>query len=91
MHDETQHTCPVGSEVTLTCSQLGGPAACHHELKACNFEEMGGKSQAHVGEMLAGGDAEHKASVDEMMALSPEDQQKEFAGYKQVFDTAAAA
>jgi len=57
-----------------TCKDMRG--ACEQEFEGETAEEMGGKCREHVMQMVQGGDADHKAALDSMMAQSKEDQEK---------------
>ena len=64
-----------------SCKNLGG--ACDEVITGETAAEMGDNSRQHVMKMLQTGDEAHKKAMEEMMALSPEDQQrwhKDFEG-----------
>ena len=75
----------------LTCSDLGGPDSCDHELTGDTFEELGNNSKTHVMEQLQMGDQAHLAAVEKMKNATPEQQQAWFSEYKQKFDQAPEA
>lgn len=56
-----------------TCRELRG--ACEAKITGSTPEEMGENSKKHVMEMLGAGDEAHKAAIENMMKLSPEEQQ----------------
>ena len=48
---------------------------------------MGENSRNHVLQKVQAGDEAHKKAMDELMALSPEDQQKWFKDFADSFDS----
>jgi len=75
----------------LTCSELGGPTECNHEVIAKTFEELGEHSKTHVIEMVMKGDEAHLAAIERMKNMAPEEQQAEFASFKTKFEEAPDA
>lgn len=68
---------------SLTCNQVGG--ACDEAFTGASLEEIGGLCKAHVMENM---DDAHKAKMNEMMAMSPEEQQAKFQEWQVAFDAA---
>ena len=68
-----------------TCNKLGG--ACDEVLTGETSVEMGENSKQHVINMVMSGDHPHKKAMDEMMALSHEDQMKWFKEFEDNFDS----
>ena len=67
-----------------TCKQLAG--ACDEVITGNTPEEMGEKSRAHAMKMVESGDEAHKVAMDEMMKMSPEEQQKWYQDFVNNFD-----
>mgnify|MGYP000642695458 CR=1 FL=1 len=51
---------------TMTCRQLGGP--CDHEHHGETADDVINAQDAHLKEMVAGGDAAHQPARDDMKA-----------------------
>ncbi len=68
-----------------TCNNLGG--ACDEVINGETSAEMGENSRNHVMQKIQAGDEAHKKAMDEMMALSPEDQQKWYKDFEDSFDS----
>lgn len=51
---------------TMTCRQLGGP--CDHEHQGETADDVINAQDAHLKEMVAGGDAAHQPARDDMKA-----------------------
>ncbi len=68
-----------------TCSNLGG--ACDELLTGETAEEMGENSRKHVMNKVKSGDEAHKKAMEEMMALSPADQQKWYKDFQDSFSS----
>ena len=68
-----------------TCKNLGG--ACDEVLKGETVGEMGQNSKNHVMQKILAGDEAHKKAMEEMMALSPEDQHKWYKDFEDNFDS----
>lgn len=66
-----------------TCNNLGG--ACDELLTGETPSEMGENSKNHVMQKVQAGDEAHKKAMKEMMALSPEDQQKWYKDFEDSF------
>lgn len=72
----------------LLCSDLGGPADCQFEFQGNSMSEIGMQSKNHVMDMVEKHDEAHKAAIERMQGLSPEEQQKEFDSYIAKFEAA---
>jgi len=68
-----------------TCNNLGG--ACDEVITGETSAEMGENSRNHVMQKIQAGDEAHKKAMDDMMALSPEDQQKWYKDFEDGFDS----
>ncbi len=68
-----------------TCNNLGG--ACDLVVTGETPAEMGENSRKHVMEMVRSGDGAHKRAMEEMMALSPADQQKWYSDFQDNFSS----
>lgn len=68
-----------------TCNNLGG--ACDEVLTGETVSEMGENSKNHVMQKVQAGDEAHKNAMEEMMALSPEDQQKWYKDFEDSFSS----
>lgn len=73
---------------TLTCSDLGGPSGCQHEVSGETFEALGDNCKQHVMMEMQKGDAAHVTAANKMREASPEEQQAMFAAYRKKFDEA---
>ena len=51
---------------TMTCRQLGGP--CEHEHRGETADDVINAQDAHLKEMVAGGDSAHQPARDDMKA-----------------------
>lgn len=51
---------------TMTCRQLGGP--CDHEHRGESADDVINAQDAHLKEMVAGGDTAHQPARDDMKA-----------------------
>ena len=51
---------------TMTCRQLGGP--CDHEHHGETADDVINAQDAHLKEMVAGGDSAHQPARDDMKA-----------------------
>ena len=71
---------------TLYVRDLGCPASDDFQVSGETFEEVAEKCKARAMEMIAAGDQDYIAMMEEMKSKSPEEQQKAFASYKQAFD-----
>lgn len=49
---------------TMTCKQMGGP--CDYAMHGMNADEVIKAQDAHLKEMVAGGDESHQAALNEM-------------------------
>lgn len=76
---------------TVTCSDLGGPAACKVEIVGMTPEEMGQNCQAHVMAELQRGDIAHQEAVEAMKALTPVEQQAKMVEYMKLCEDALKA
>lgn len=63
--------------------------ACDALISAETFEEAVANSQAHGMKMM--GDPAHKAVMDKVMAMAPEDQKKMMEEVKSVWEAAPEA
>lgn len=72
----------------VTCSALGGPIDCQFEIIGETAAAMGDSCKNHVMERVGAGDTAHQEAINAMMALSPEEQQKKFAMYMQICESA---
>ena len=68
-----------------TCKNLGG--ACDEVITGETSSEMGENSKNHVMQKVQAGDEAHKKAMEEMMAWSPEDQQKWYKNFEDSFDS----
>jgi hypothetical protein len=68
-----------------TCNNLGG--ACDEVLTGETANEMGENSKNHVIQKVQAGDEAHIKAMGEMMALSPEDQQKWYKDFEDNFSS----
>lgn len=68
-----------------TCKNLRG--ACDAEILGATQEEMSDNCKKHVMEMLQNGDEPHTTAMNEMMKMSPEDQQKWYEDFKESFSS----
>lgn len=68
-----------------TCNNLGG--VCGLVLTGETAEEMGENSKIHVMEMVQAGDKAHNKAMEDMMSLSPEEQQKWYKDFQESFNS----
>lgn len=68
-----------------TCRNLRG--ACEEIIVGETAGEMGENSKQHIMKMVKAGDKGHKKAIEEMMALSKEDQRKWYKGFEDSFDS----
>lgn len=68
-----------------TCNNLGG--ACDEVIMGETAGEMGENSKQHFIKLVQAGDEAHKNAMEEMMALSQEDQQKWYKDFEDNFDS----
>lgn len=68
-----------------TCNNHGG--ACDEIITGETSAEMGENSRNHAMQKVQAGDEAHKKAIDEMMALSPEDQQKWYKDFEDSFES----
>lgn len=73
---------------TLYVRDLGCPATSEHTVSGETFAEIAEACKAHVMEMVAAGDPDYIAAMEQMKNTPPEEQQKLFASYRQAFDNA---
>jgi len=73
---------------TIFVKNLGCPANSEHSVSGETFEDIAEQCKAHAMEMIAAGDEDYIAAMEEMKQASPEEQQKRFAAYRQHFDDA---
>lgn len=66
-----------------TCNNLGG--ACDEVLTGETASEMSENSKNHVIQKVQAGDEAHKKAMEEMMALSLEDQRKWYKDFEDNF------
>jgi hypothetical protein len=69
----------------ITCRDLRG--ACDEVITGETADEMSENCKQHVMSMIVAGDEDHKKAINEMMALSQEDQQKWHNNFKTSFDS----
>jgi hypothetical protein len=69
----------------MTCNNLGG--ACDEVIMGETAREMGENSRQHVMKLVQSGDEGHKKAIEEMMALSQEDQQKWYKDFEDSFSS----
>jgi arginyl-tRNA synthetase len=67
-----------------TCKALAG--ACDMEIHGATPEEMGENSKKHAMEMVQKGDEAHKAAMENMMKMTPEEQKKWHEKFNAEFD-----
>lgn len=68
-----------------TCNKLAG--ACDEVITGETSAEMGENSRNHVMKMVQAGDGAHKKAMEDMMAWSPEDQQKWYKEFEESFSS----
>ena len=68
-----------------TCRALRG--ACNKEITGVTAEEMAANSKEHALKMVHSGDQDHKKAMEEMMRLSPAEQQKWYREFLDRFDS----
>lgn len=67
----------------MTCSAMGGPATCNHEITGNTAEEMAENGSKHLMEAHADSDM-----VKDMQNSTQEDKDKWMAEFKPKFDAA---
>lgn len=72
----------------ITCSDLGGPESCEVEFRGDDPTAVVKNCQDHVMEEVGKGDSEHQDAVENMMGLSPEEQQEKMEEYMKICEDA---
>ena len=73
---------------TIHVRDLGCPNSDDYQVSGETFEEVAELCKKRAMEMIAAGDADYIAMMEQMKSASPEEQQKMFAEYRRVFDEA---
>ena len=68
----------------IICSDLGGPESCEVEIRGNTPDEVVKNCQEHIMEEVEKGDGDHQDAVENMMGLSPEEQQEKMTEYMQI-------
>lgn len=68
----------------IICSDLGGPEGCEVEFRGDDPAAVVKNCQDHVMEEVEKGDSAHQDAVENMMGLSPEEQQEKMEEYLQI-------